>query len=100
MVVQKKFPAALPWHSIRSRIAYDWPYGLHLFSQKPFAGHGDGAFSFLAGQFARADQIDDPGIMRSDESYWTGHAHNEFLELLADLGVFGALAASAAATSP
>jgi O-antigen ligase len=93
---QKQVSSGLRSHSFRSRIVYEWPYALHLFSMKPIAGHGDGAYSVLAGQFARADQIEDPSIMRSDESYWSGHAHNEFLELLCDLGIIGALAFAAA----
>ncbi len=96
LFIQKQVSGGLQAHSIRSRIIYEWPYALNLFSQKPIGGHGDGAYSLLAGQFARDDQIDDPAIMRSDESFWTGHAHNEFLELLADLGVLGALAFAAA----
>lgn len=93
---QKQVSGGLHSHSFRSRIVYEWPYALHLFSLKPIAGHGDGAYSVLAGQFARADQIDDPGILRSDESFWSGHAHNEFLELLCDLGLLGAMAFTAA----
>ncbi|HKQ48122.1 MAG TPA: O-antigen ligase family protein [Phycisphaerae bacterium] len=93
---QKQFSGGLRSHSFRSRIGYEWPYALHLFSLKPIAGHGDGAYSLLAGQFARMDQLDDPGIMRSDENVWSGHAHNEFLQLLCDLGILGTLAFAAA----
>ncbi|MBI5763187.1 MAG: O-antigen ligase family protein [Planctomycetes bacterium] len=78
--------------SIRSRVLYEWPYALTLFFQKPIAGNGDGAYSMLAGQLAREDQLDDPGILRFDGWSWTGHAHNEFLELLCDLGLVGAIA--------
>jgi O-antigen ligase len=78
-------------HSIRSRLNYEWPYAIKLFVDKPVAGNGDGAYSMLAGQYARADQLEDPSVLRFDESSWTAHAHNEFLELLADLGVVGML---------
>lgn len=78
--------------SIRSRVLYEWPYALTLFFQKPIAGNGDGAYSMLAGQLAREDQLDDPGVLRFDGWSWTGHAHNEFLELLCDLGLVGAIA--------
>lgn len=78
--------------SIRSRVLYEWPYALTLFFQKPIAGNGDGAYSMLAGQLARVDQLDDPGVLRFDGWSWTGHAHNEFLELLCDLGLVGAIA--------
>ncbi|MEK6643147.1 MAG: O-antigen ligase family protein [Planctomycetota bacterium] len=78
--------------SIRSRVLYEWPYAIHLFSQKPIAGNGDGAYAMLAGQLARDDQLDDPSILRFDGWSWTGHAHNEILELLSDLGLVGAIA--------
>jgi len=79
-------------HSIRARLDYEWPYALQLFMSKPIAGNGDGAYALLAGQLGRDDQLDDPGVMRFDESSWPAHAHNEFLELLADLGIVGTLA--------
>lgn len=79
-------------HSIRARLDYEWPYAMRLFMGKPVAGNGDGAYSLLAGQFGREDQLDDPGVMRFDETSWPAHAHNEFLELLADLGLAGAIA--------
>jgi len=79
-------------HSIRARLNYEWPYAINLFLKKPVAGNGDGAYSLLAGQFARLDQFDDPGTIRFDETSWTAHAHNEFLELLADLGIAGCAA--------
>ena len=79
-------------HSIRARLDYEWPYALRLFMSKPIAGNGDGAYALLAGQLGRDDQLDDPGVMRFDESSWPAHAHNEFLELLADLGIVGTLA--------
>lgn len=83
-------------HSIRTRLNHEWPYAVNLFLQKPVAGHGDGAYAMLAGQYARMDQLDDPSTMRFDEWSWTAHAHNEFLELLADLGLVGAVAVLAA----
>ncbi len=83
-------------HSIRARLNYEWPYAVRLFAQAPIIGHGDGAYSLLAGQFAREDQLEDPAILSFDEWSWVGHAHNEFLELLADLGAMGCLAFVAA----
>lgn len=76
-------------HSIRARLDYEWPYAIRLFFEKPVGGNGDGAYALLAGQFAREDQLDDPNIMRLDESSWPSHAHNEFLELLSDIGLVG-----------
>jgi O-antigen ligase len=83
-------------HSIRARLDHEWPYALKLFFDKPVAGHGDGAYSMLAGQMARAEQLEDPAILSTDEGYWEAHAHNEFLEMLADLGLVGMFAFGAA----
>jgi hypothetical protein len=78
--------------SLRSRLQYEWPYAIHLFLQKPIAGNGDGAYAMLAGKLEREDQLEDPAIIRFDEWSWPGHAHNEFLELLADVGIVGLIA--------
>jgi len=83
-------------HSIRQRLDHEWPCAIALFYGKPIAGRGDGAYSMLAGQFAREDQLDDPAILSFDEWSWPGNTHNEFLELLCDLGVAGAFAFLAA----
>jgi O-antigen ligase len=83
-------------HSIRARLNHEWPYALRMFLDKPVAGYGDGAYSMLAGQMARAEQLEDPAILSADEWSWVGHAHNEFLELLSDLGFVGMFAFSAA----
>ena len=83
-------------HSIRARLNHEWPYAFKLFFDKPVAGYGDGAYTMLSGQIARSEQLDDPAILSADQSYWMGHAHNEFLELLADLGFVGMFAFGAA----
>lgn len=87
-------------HSIRSRLNYEWPYAIRLFLERPFGGHGEGNYGLLAGQLARADQLEDPSILRMDEIRWTGRAHNEFLEMLADLGLFGTLGFAGALAVP
>ncbi|MFQ5422843.1 MAG: O-antigen ligase family protein [Phycisphaerae bacterium] len=80
-------------HSIRARLEHQWPYAWVLFSAKPITGHGDGAYSLLAGQIARREQLDDPSVVSFDnETKWEVHTHNEFLELLADLGLVGCAA--------
>ncbi|HWL92933.1 MAG TPA: O-antigen ligase family protein [Phycisphaerae bacterium] len=76
-------------HSIRSRLNHEWPYAIALFTQKPVGGHGEGCYTMLAPQFARIDQLQEPSVMAFDEQLWYAHAHNEFLELLADLGIVG-----------
>lgn len=87
-------------HSIRARLDYEWPYAIRLFLEKPIAGNGDGAYALLAGQFAREDQLDDPNVMRFDEQNWLAHAHNEFLELLSDVGIVGTAAFALALLLP
>jgi hypothetical protein len=82
---------ALRAPSIRARLNYEWPYAINLFMQKPVGGHGDGAYALLAGGFARDDQLEDPRVLANEDRSWLGHPHNEFLELLADLGLAGAL---------
>jgi O-antigen ligase len=77
--------------SVRARLNYEWPYALTLFLQKPVGGHGDGAYSLLAGGFAREDQLEDPRVLAMEGHSWPGHPHNEFLELLSDLGAAGVL---------
>ncbi len=80
-------------HSIRARLEHQWPYAWVLFAAKPITGHGDGAYSLLAGQYARGEQLDDPSLVSFDnETKWEMHTHNEFLELLADLGLVGCAA--------
>lgn len=80
-------------HSIRARLDHEWPYAMVLFNSKMITGHGDGAYSLLAGSIARDDQLGDPNVAGFDnEAKWTVEAHNEFLEILADLGLVGAVA--------
>lgn len=92
-----RYVQAVRPHSVRARVEYQWPYALRLFDDKKMTGHGDGAYSLRAGSFARADQLRDPSVMSFDnETKGVVHAHNEFLELLADLGIVGCAAFAAA----
>lgn len=77
-------------HSIRTRLNHEWPYAINLFMQKPVGGHGEGCYTMLAPQFAREEQLDEPSTLAFNERWWYTHAHNEYLELLADLGIIGA----------
>ncbi len=78
-------------HSIRTRLNHEWPYALTLWFAKPVGGHGEGGYTMQAGQFARAEQLEDPNTIASDGWAWTAEAHNEYLQLLADVGLVGAL---------
>lgn len=93
---------ALSWlrmESIRSRVEHEWPFAWRLFLQKPMLGHGEGGYAMLAGRMARAEQFAEPAITAitaGPHAAWPSHAHNEYLELLADLGLVGAVAFVAA----
>lgn len=78
-------------HSIRTRLNHEWPYALTLWFAKPVGGHGEGGYTMQAGQMARAEQLQDPNTIASDEWAWTVEAHNEYLQLLADVGIAGTL---------
>lgn len=78
-------------HSVRSRLNHEWPYALTLWYNKPVGGHGEGGYAMLAGQFARQDQLNDPNAIAIDEQVWVAEAHNEYLNLLADVGLAGTI---------
>lgn len=85
--------------SIRSRVEHEWPYALRLWRAKFILGHGESGYTMLAGQFARDEQFEEPAvtaITANDYSIWSSHAHNEYLELLVDLGLIGAISFAAA----
>jgi len=83
-------------HSIRSRLNYEWPYAITLWSQKIVGGHGEGGYTMQTGPLVRNQQLEDPNVLAIDSFRWTAHAHNEYLELLANLGLAGALSFVAA----
>ncbi len=80
--------------SVRSRVENEWPLAVKLILQKPVLGHGEGGYAMLAGQFARDLQFNEPAITAIDRGagVWPAHAHNEYLELGADLGLVGMIA--------
>jgi O-antigen ligase len=70
--------------SLRLR-GYAWNYALRMFAERPFTGHGQGGYALLGDSFVANDIESDPLVFdgRID------HAHNEWLEILADLGIVG-----------
>ncbi len=78
-------------HSVRSRLNHEWPYALTLWMSKIVGGNGEGGYTMLAGQFARDDQLLDPNAIAIDEHVWVVEAHNEYLQLLADVGIAGTI---------
>lgn len=79
-------------HSIRTRLNYEWPLAIALFKEKPVGGNGEGGYALLAPGFARTLQLEEPSTKAMGENFWFAQAHNEYLDLLADLGLVGAAA--------
>lgn len=73
--------------STRLRL-YVWRYAAELWQQRPFAGHGAGAFPRLANQLSLRDRLLDDAAFAGD---WVEHAHNELFEVLAEIGLIGGL---------
>ncbi|UCG17649.1 MAG: O-antigen ligase family protein [Phycisphaerales bacterium] len=72
--------------SLRVRL-HAWQYGLDLAGQRVLLGHGQGGFARKGDELAIDDVLDDPEAL----AYPIRHAHNEYVEVLADLGVVGVL---------
>ncbi len=70
--------------TLRVRL-YAWEYAWRMFEEKPLTGHGQGGYVLTADSFAADDVLHDPLPLRSR----IAHAHNEWLETLADLGAVG-----------
>ena len=64
---------------------YAWDYALRMFAEEPFRGFGQGAFAVQGDSYAVDDVLDDPRAL----SKRLAHAHNEWLEVMADLGSVG-----------
>ncbi len=72
--------------TVRLRL-YAWKYALNLFLSRPDIGRGQGAYVLLAQQMSRPDAERDP--LAFPGGNFLGNAHNEWLEILADLGAVG-----------
>lgn len=73
--------------TIRFR-TYAWDYAWRMFREKPFTGHGQGGYVLAADAYAAGeDALRDPQVFTARIE----HAHNEWLEVLADLGIVGLL---------
>jgi len=77
--------------TIRFRL-YAWRYAWDMFKQKPLHGHGQGGFTLAGDAHAVDDVLDDPETLGSR----IAHAHSEWLEILADLGLLGLMLIAAA----
>jgi O-antigen ligase len=64
---------------------YAWSYAWRMFKEKPFTGYGQGGFVLTGDSFAVGDVLNDPLVFESR----IDHAHNEWLEVMSDLGSVG-----------
>jgi len=65
---------------------YSWSYAIHLFLGQPFVGRGQAAYMLLAQSLSSPHAEYAPSVF---PGHLMGHAHNEWLEILADLGAVG-----------
>jgi O-antigen ligase len=70
--------------SLRLRL-YAWDYAWQMFKERPLQGHGQGGFVLTGDSYAVDDVLDDPQAFETR----IAHAHNEWLEVMADLGSIG-----------
>lgn len=70
--------------TVRFRL-YAWDYAWRMFAAKPLTGHGQGGFVLAGDAFAAGDVEYDPEVLGTR----IAHAHNEWLEVMADLGSVG-----------
>jgi len=71
---------------------YAWSYSWRMFLEKPLTGHGQGGFALTGDSNAVGDVLIDPLVFESR----IDHAHNEWLEVMSDLGSVGILLLAAA----
>ncbi|MCH7885756.1 MAG: O-antigen ligase family protein [Planctomycetes bacterium] len=64
---------------------YAWKYAWSMFQEKPFVGHGQGGFVLHGDFHVIQDVLQDPLVFGAR----IAHAHNEWLEVMADLGSVG-----------
>ncbi len=70
--------------TIRLRLAA-WQYALDMVSDKPLLGHGRGGFTLLGDAYAVNDVLADPEALKTR----IAHVHNEWLEVMVDVGSIG-----------
>jgi O-antigen ligase/tetratricopeptide (TPR) repeat protein len=64
---------------------YAWSYAWEMFTDKPVTGHGQAGFVLHGDSYAANDVLEDPQVFESRIE----HAHNEWLEVMSDLGAVG-----------
>ena len=71
---------------------YAWDYAWRMFNERPLRGHGQGAFTLTGDKYVIDDVLNDPLVFQTR----IAHAHNEWLEVMADLGAIGIVLIAAA----
>lgn len=64
---------------------YAWSYALDMYLEKPLLGYGQAGFVLGGDARSTADVLSDPLVFTAR----IAHAHNEWLEIMADLGAVG-----------
>lgn len=64
---------------------YAWGYAWQMFKEHPLRGQGQGGFTLTSDSYVVDDVLGDPLVFESR----IAHAHNEWLEVMADLGAIG-----------
>jgi O-antigen ligase len=79
--------------SVSARIQL-WAGTIAMAADSPIWGHGLGSFDYLFTAYQNADQVVGMGGRRmSSVTEFAGAAHNEYLQLLAEIGVIGLILA-------
>lgn len=69
---------------------YTWSYAWRMFREQPLTGLGQGGFAMLGDSYVGDDVLRDPPVFGSR----IDNVHNEWLEILAELGAVGLLLAA------
>jgi hypothetical protein len=71
--------------TVRLRL-YAWQYAADIWQMRPMLGAGAASFTRFGTQYSARDRFLDPAAFMGD---WLEHAHNEFFEVFAEIGLFG-----------
>ncbi len=64
---------------------YSWSYAWRMYTEQPLRGHGQAGFALMGDSYAADDVLEDPEVFNAR----IAHAHNEWLEVMANLGSIG-----------
>lgn len=78
--------------TVRLRL-YAWQYAAEIWQTRPMLGAGAACYTRFATQYSARDRFLDPAAFLGD---WLEHAHNEFFEVFAEIGLFGGVSFVAA----